>query len=223
MKSIIYFSLISLLAVSCQKKSNTQPPVHINCDNSSAQNATTESITDIKKPTAAQAVLIKATLKKINDLFTAVDYKINLDTLEVNVSLTNSSFQAQKGCALGYVSVKEEVLSLKDDNTLKSSVLFSTLLQQIGHYYFKRADNTDVLAKEHTTIVFSGLDANGKPIDLVLNSLPLNILDNDINAAHLTIPAELEKYYVAELAGKATVKSLDELAHLYNLKLVTQQ
>lgn len=85
---------------------------------------------------------------------------------------------------------------------------FKTLLHEVGHCYFGRKHESEVLEIEKYQLTI-----REKNETYNLPFLPASVMDN---SAGTVIPYSLKRYYVAEIVGFYRAKSLQEVAQFVN-------
>ncbi|MBK9322345.1 MAG: hypothetical protein IPM97_05225 [Bdellovibrionaceae bacterium] len=88
---------------------------------------------------------------------------------------------------------------------------FHTLLHEIGHCYFGREHESQILQRDGKQITIHQTNESYN-----LPFVTTSVMDN---TAGSMIPYSLKKYYVAEIIGYFRASSLDEVAHFINAEM----
>lgn len=102
-----------------------------------------------------------------------------------------------------------------------STALFTTLLHEIGHCYFRREHECKYLEKKGFDLQFKWKTLAGHERLFRFGALPKSVM-RGICERDTSLPEGLEKYYVGEIIGKHRAETLDQLKAFSEFEIVPE-
>jgi hypothetical protein len=172
---------------------------------------------------------INSTLEKIENLAQKFGYSGKFRRLPISVITEDSNITHRIGyCAWdesgdGRFIALNRIIFQQDQPITRFDTVFDVLLHEIGHCYFKRMHDSEIVKKDGYAIEVLLVDSTGGT-QMYFDELPISAMytKSSIEGSPLTkLPVTFEEYFVSEIVRGVKIKSINEMINsIPGLRLV---
>lgn len=170
--------------------------------------------------TEEERLLLSSTVRLIEDYASELGHNVKFDSVPIVIRVRENPAENIAGrCHYKYdltgshIEIFKDVvpISLARRENSFAPELFIVLLHEIGHCYFQRSHQNDLIKKSGYEMIFELRDS-----DIVFSEVPSSVM---IEAWNMGLPKSLERYYVGEVLGLYRATTPEELKNYVSFYL----
>lgn len=178
--------------------------------------------------TVEERATIEKTMSHLTELFKANGYTGNFDSMPILVTSEDPNETGRVGycdeLGLGtgrYIVINRWTFEQDMEDDSKSEVT-ATLLHEIGHCYFARGHDHDLISSADYVI---NLEYSGERggTQIIVDGIPATVMyvtpQERPNSSVVTSNRELQTYYVRELLGLERIQNMNDLNRFKSVKV----